>query len=55
MKRLFKGHINFGSMAARKGDEFIDQANTSIEVQPEKLRWFCGMYDLQSTFICQAL
>lgn len=55
MKRIFKGHINFGTMAKRAGDEFIDQANTSLEVRPNGLRWFCGLYDLQSTFICQAL
>ena len=55
MKRFFFFLINFGSMANRAGDEFIDQLNTSVEVRPEKMRWFCGMHDLQSTFICQAL
>ena len=55
MKRFFNGHINFGTMASRSNDEYIDMANTRCEVRPEGLRWFCGMYDLQSTFICQAL
>ena len=55
MKRLFKGHIFFGSMNARKNDEFIDCVNEINAVRPEALRWFCGMHDLNSTFICQAL
>ena len=55
MKRLFKGHIILGSMKARVNDEFIDRANVDVAVRPQGLRWFCGMHDLESTFICQAL
>ena len=55
MKRLFKGHIILGRMANRTNDEFFDRLNLSPEVKPEGLRWFCGMHDLDSTFICQAL
>lgn len=55
MKRLFKGHINFGTMAARRNDEFYGNVNENLEVRPEAMRWFCGMHDLASTFICQAL
>ena len=55
MKRLFKGHIYLGRMANRTDDEFIANANETMEVRPEKLRWFCGMYDLGPTFICQVL
>ena len=54
MKRLFN-NIILGSMAERRNDEFIDQVDTRVEVKPEGLRWFCGMHDLPSTFICQAL
>ena len=54
MKRLFKGTI-LGSMANRESDEFFAQANERVDVKPDGLRWFCGMHDLQSTFICQAL
>ncbi len=54
MKRLFKGHIYLGRMADR-ADEFIGNADENLEVQPEALRWFCGMHDLGATFICQAL
>lgn len=54
MKRLFKGHIYLGRMADR-ADEFIGFADEKIEVQPEGLRWFCGMHDLCATYVCQAL
>jgi len=55
MKRLFVGHIFLGRLASRTDDEFIDCLDQSVEVRPEALRWFCGMHDLESTFICQAL
>lgn len=55
MKRLFKWHVNFCSMRNRTNDEFFRQADLAVGVRPEKLRWFCGMNDLQGTFICQAL
>lgn len=55
MKRLFKGHIYLGRLASRTDDEFIDCLDQSLEVKPQALRWFCGMHDLASTFICQAL
>ena len=55
MKRLFKSHINFFSMAKRFDDEFFSQADLTVSVPQEKLRWFCGTHDLQATFICQAL
>ena len=55
MKRLFKKHIILGTMAGRNEDEFIRNLDESIEVKPEAIRWFCGMHDLNGTFICQAL
>jgi len=55
MKRLFKGHIYLGRLASRTNDEFIDCLDQSMNVRPERLRWFCGMHDLNATFICQAL
>ena len=55
MKRLFKKHIYFGRLADRTDDEFIANANERMEVRPNALRWFCGMHDLQATFICRAL
>ena len=36
-------------------DEFFSQADLTVSVPQEKLRWFCGTHDLQATFICQAL
>ncbi len=55
MKHLFGRHLFFGSMIRRSEDEFIDQVDRNMSVQPTGLRWFCGMHDLDSTFICQAL
>ena len=55
MKRFLKNHIYFGRMASRTNDEFIDQADERIVSAPDKMRWFCGMNDMNSTFICQAL
>ena len=55
MKRLFKGHIFLGRLASRNEDEFIGCLNDSREVKPDAMRWFCGMHDLEGTFICQAL
>ena len=55
MKRLFKGHNFLGRLSSRTEDEFIRCVDESIHVKPEGLRWFCGMHDLDSTFICQAL
>ncbi len=55
MKRLFNRHIYLGRLASRTDDEFIGCLNQSLEVKPDALRWFCGMHDLESTFICQAL
>ena len=55
MKRFFKHHIYLGRMASRVDDEFIENASENMEVQPEVFRWFCGMHDLNATFICQAL
>ena len=55
MKRFFKGHIYFGRLASRTDDEFIGSLSESMEVKPNPVRWFCGMHDLEGTFICQAL
>ena len=54
MKRLVK-NLYFGRLASRTDDEFIDCANERVESRKDDLRWFCGMNDMQSTFICQAL
>ena len=55
MKRLFKGHFFLGRMIDRTDDEFIGSVNETMEVKPEAMRWFCGMHDLNGTYICQAL
>lgn len=55
MKRFFKQHIYLGRMVNRTDDEFIGCISEELTVRPEALRWFCGMHDLQSTFICRAL
>ena len=55
MKRLFNGHIFFGSMAAREGDEFIENAMSEIHVRPTALRWFGGMHDIDCGYVCQVL
>lgn len=55
MKRFITHHIYLGRMASRTDDEFIGSIDESLEIRPEAFRWFCGMHDLGSTFICQAL
>ena len=55
MKRIFNGHVFLGRLASRTNDEFIDHLDESVEVKPSAARWFCGMHDLNGTFICQAL
>ena len=55
MKRIFRRHIFLGRLASRTDDEFIGSLDESMEVKPEALRWFCGMHDLNGTFICRAL
>ena len=55
MKKFFERHIYLGRMTDRTGDEVIGNANERIEVRPEALRWFCGMHDMEATFICRAL
>ena len=39
----------------RRDEELNSFADESLEVQPEGLRWFCGMHDLRATFVCRAL
>ena len=55
MKRLFNRHIYLGRLQNRTNDEFIDRVNEKVEAHQDSLRWFCGMNDMQSTFVCQAL
>ena len=55
MKRIFNGHIYLGRMTSRVNDEFIERLDERLEVSPAGIRWFCGMHDLEQTFICQAL
>ena len=55
MKRFFMKHFFLGRLASRTDDEFIHCLDQSMTVEPEPMRWFCGMHDLESTFICQAL
>lgn len=51
---IFKG-IYFGRLEDRTNDEFILNLPKETQVKPSSFRWFCGMNDMQSTFICQAL
>ena len=53
MKRFF--NIYLGRLADRTSDEFIRCVDEHVEAKPNALRWFGGMHDLESTFICQAL
>lgn len=54
MKRFF-GRLYLGRLQSRTGDEFIDFANEKVDSHRDSMRWFCGMNDMQSTYICQAL
>ena len=55
MKRLFTTHFYFGRLASRTDHEFLDHEDEALTVQPTLSRWFCGMHDMESTYICQLL
>ena len=55
MKRLLIGKVFFGLFGDHREDDFFRQAQAKTEVQPDVLRWFGGMHDLDYTYICQAL
>ena len=55
MKRLFVEKVFYVLFGDRRDDEFYRQAREKAEVQPDMLRWFGGMHDLDYTYICQAL
>ncbi len=55
MKHLFQFHIYLGRLADRTNDEFLNQAEVESTVRPTMLRWFGGMHDMESTYICQMM
>ena len=55
MKRILRTSILFGRLANRTDDEFIMNLPAMPEVKPNGLRWFCGMNDLKSGIVAQAL
>ena len=55
MSKLWNRHFFLGRLANRTDDEFIGEYSDSIQVRPDAFRWFCGMYDMEETFICQLL
>ena len=55
MKRLFKGHINFGRIAALTDRGIAEGMSEAIDARPNYLRWFCGMHDLDAAIISRPL
>ena len=55
MKRLFKGHIYLGRMLDRGDDEFINELPVFAPVRATTIRWFGGLHDLDSAYLCRAL
>ncbi len=55
MKKILRNHFYFGRLASRTEDEFLLNADDSMQARPSALRWFCGMHDMEGTFICQML
>ena len=55
MKHLITNHFYFGRLASRTEDEFLDHVEAESTVRPTMLRWFGGMHDMESTYICQLL
>lgn len=49
------GQINYNRlgnhMIGSRPEAEIDQR----QVQPDHFRWFCGLYDLDYTYVCQTL
>lgn len=48
-------NIRLGLSNIHTEDEFADCAAAQSEVRPDYFRWFCGMHDLEETYICQVL
>ena len=48
-------HIRLDLHTIHTEDEFFRSMPTETEVRPDYFRWFCGMHDLEETYICRAL
>ncbi len=48
-------HIRFGFAPIEAEDEFANCLNEESSVRPDYFRWFCGMHDLEETYVCQVL
>lgn len=48
-------NIRLGLSNIRREDEFAECASAQQNVHPEVFRWFCGMHDLEETYICRML
>lgn len=55
MKRLFSTHFYLGRLANLAGDNFSEFKTEEVNVRPTFSRWFCGMHDMESTYICQLM
>ena len=55
MKRLFPVSIFLGSLSDISEPGFDAKKETEVNVHPTMLRWFCGMHDMESTYICRML
>ncbi len=55
MIKLFNRHFYLGRLASRTDHEFINECSDAIQVHPDAFRWFCGMHDMEETYICQLL
>ena len=55
MKNFLHTHFYLGRLASRTDHEFLDTSTEDLNVRPSMLRWFCGMHDMEETFICRML
>ena len=53
MKHLF--HIYLGNLSKISEPGFNAEKETNVNVRPTMLRWFCGMHDMESTYICRMM
>ena len=49
------GHISEERIENRTNDYYTGVQTEMLTAQPDHFRWFCGLHDLDFTFVCQAL
>ena len=49
------GHTLSGHQENRTNEVWKENPNQMLKAQTDHFRWFCGLHDLDYTYVCQSL